>query len=656
MDLQPREQITRFLNHVKETGQAFDDAGARYGVRIESIDVPTGTVYWRAIGVHHLTPEENDFNHHIYVEAVDESGQRITGPHAWAGWTWEGRGSNEEARPQPLDKGAGEPAGNIPMDKGQHVAVWIAGLAQDGADKSDRVVNLHTAHPDERTASGALLNAVFHHSYFVVFQRTRKGAGGVVQPGGQAQEPEKPVPQPGESLPQGATVAFRAQPETIKAGQVTRLQWDVEGVDKVFFGAQGVTGHESRTVTPAATTTYTLRVIFRDGRAREFLVKVVVEAAAPQPKPSNPEPAQPVVSPGATRPPTVRLTAANIAHLRTFPRPQNDNGIGLHFHVDLRDEFITKTVDHLKSIRATWTLIYAQDEKRAEQAARACFHAGIMPVVRIGKLIDEGFDPVPYVDALRKALAGSGFPHDPATPPLYVQIYNEPEDDREWLPHEKPDGWQKPADWPSIFGRNWAQQAARVVAAGGYAGIQVLDRPGFDAAVDAVNRMNRPEIWQRAFFVHHNYGSNHPADYPYDELNQRGAPGQTILGDYTAALRFLAHAAWMQERLGLVLPIIGGEGGWTFGCEEDDRYPKVEAALHAQYHKEMYEWFRTGVLSTGEPLPDYLFSITSWIAGSWDYGGQNWWDNILRSDGKLTETIEAVQSIPSFARKFSWDR
>ncbi|MBK9233289.1 MAG: hypothetical protein IPO15_21220 [Anaerolineae bacterium] len=31
--------------------------------------------------------------------------------------------------------------------------------------------------------------------------------------------------------------------------------------------------------------------------------------------------------------------------LRTYPRPPQDNGIGLHFHTDLRDEFIERTID-----------------------------------------------------------------------------------------------------------------------------------------------------------------------------------------------------------------------------------------------------------------------------------------------------------------------
>lgn len=349
------------------------------------------------------------------------------------------------------------------------------------------------------------------------------------------------------------------------------------------------------------------------------------------------------------RPPTVTLSAENIAQLQGYPRPPQDNGIGLHFHIDLRDEIIAETVQNLRSIRATWTLIYAQDELQAERAATACFRAGIMPVVRIGKQVDEGFDPTQYVTGLRSALAASGFPHDPQRPPLYVQVYNEPEDFREWR-----DG-ELPPDWAHIFGRNWAREAVHVFDAGGYPGIQVLERDGFDVAVDAVRAMGRQDIWTRAFFVQHNYGANHPPAYPYDEANQQNNPGQTILSDFTAVLRFLAHASWMQERLGFVLPIIGGEGGWLFGAEEDHRYPKIERALHAQYHREMFEWLRGGVIANGEPLPDYLFSITPWIAGSFTFGGQNWWGNFLSADGKLTETIEAVQAIPPFVRTFSWD-
>ena len=340
----------------------------------------------------------------------------------------------------------------------------------------------------------------------------------------------------------------------------------------------------------------------------------------------------------ATRSPAVVLSEENRERLRDYPRPPRDNGIGLHFHLDLRDEFIAQTIERLQSIRATWTLIYAQDAQQARRAAKACWDAGIMPVLRPGKRIDEFFDPVPYVQALL----------DIGAPP-YVQIHNEPEDVREWS-----EG-RPPPNWADIFGQSWAALAVQVFDAGGYPGIQVLDRPGFDKAVDAVKDMGREDIWERAVFIHHNYGANHPPAYPYDERNQQDNPGQTILEDYNATLRFLAHAAWMQERLGFVLPIIGGEGGWLFGSENDKRYPKIDEQLHARYHAEMFNWLRTGVLSNGEPLPDYLFSITAWIVSSWTFAGQNWWDNPLSPDGKLSATIEAVAAIPPFERRFGWD-
>lgn len=643
---------TRFLDHIRQTGAAYNDAETQFGVRIQPADVAAGETYWRVIGVHHLTPEENRFNHHIYIEALDEAGNRLVGPDPWAGWTWEGREPSQEARPQPLDKGANEPAGNIPLGKRQIATVWINGFASAAADKSDRVTNLHTGHPDEPRVQGELWNSLFHHSFYVVFQRARKEAGSGAQPGGgQSGAPGGSGGQvAGPALPPGATVQFWAEPATIKAGQEATLHWDVEGLDKVFLDSEGGAGHEVRTVRPANTTTYTLNVTLRDSSKRTFEAKVIVESALAQSDPTGQAGIGQVLSPGATRPPTVRLSAENIAQLKTFPRPPFDNGIGLHFHIDLSPELIQRTVANLKSIRATWTLIYAQDEQLAERAATPCFRAGIMPVVRIGKRIDESVDSETYVHALRKSLAASDFPHDPSRPPLYVQIYNEPEDMREWL-REGPQ-----ASRLQIFGRNWAQRAARVHDAGGYPGIQVLDRNFFDAAVDAVASMGRQDIWRRAFFVHHNYGENHPPEYPYDARNQQDKPGCTIMNDYICALKFLAHAAWMQERLGFVLPLVGGEGGWLPGGEEDRRYPKIEPPRHAQYTREMFEWLRTGVLANGEPLPDYLFSITAWTAGSWTFPGQNWWDNSLMPDGKLTQTIEAMQAMPTFIRRFSWDR
>ncbi len=166
---------TEYLLNARENREPINDAAQKYGVRIVvADDVAEGETYWKVIGVHHLLPRENFSKHNVYIEALDEQGQRIKNPFAWSGWTWQGRQSHERADPLPLDKPDFEPAGNIAMYFGQIVSVWMKGLGRDANDKSDRVENLHTAHPDEPLSDGSLLNTLGHHSFYVVFQRTRK--------------------------------------------------------------------------------------------------------------------------------------------------------------------------------------------------------------------------------------------------------------------------------------------------------------------------------------------------------------------------------------------------------------------------------------------------------------------------------------------------
>lgn len=398
------------------------------------------------------------------------------------------------------------------------------------------------------------------------------------------------------------------------------LQWAVEGEQQITLDGTPVATIGRQRVAPAERTIYTLGVATAQSSATALSVmfKITEESAT--------------VVPDDKRAPTVVLSPENIAHLQTFPRPPLDNGRGLHFHLDLRDHSIDETVQRLQYINATWTMIYAQDELQAQRAAKACWAVGIMPVVRIGKKIDEFVDAEQYVRALQAIHV-----------PPYIQIYNEPGDGREW-------DRERPHDYAQIFAERWARHAAKTVDAGGFAGLQVMGKEELFATVDAVRAIGREDLWQRAFFVLHNYGVNHPPAYPYDELTQQQTPGRTILEDPISILSFLAFAKWMQERIGFVLPIIGGEGGWQFGVNDDRRYPEVVQPYHASYHREIFEWFRHGLLSNGEPLPDYLFSVTPWLVGGWNTA-EDWWGGPL---GDKTATIEAVRTIPPFARQSSW--
>ncbi len=137
--------------------EPVNDATA-YGVAIVPVDVPVGATYWRAIRVHHLTPAENHGNHHIFLNALDEAGNRIMGAKAHVTWP----GGEQTIT---VDKPSNEPGANFPLWKWQIAAVEMLDLP------SDQIVNLHTGHPDEPPGTG---NTLFHHSFLVDFQRAVK--------------------------------------------------------------------------------------------------------------------------------------------------------------------------------------------------------------------------------------------------------------------------------------------------------------------------------------------------------------------------------------------------------------------------------------------------------------------------------------------------
>ena len=174
MSFDLQQYNTQYLLNTRDNGEPINDAAEKYGVKIVQADVAEGEAYWKVIGVHHLLPRENFGNHHVFIEALDEDGKRLQNPFAWAGWTWNDRHPDQRADPIPLDKPGSEPAGNITMYFGQHVSVWMNGLKADSQDKSDRAEDFHTSHPDEPLPDGSILNGLGHHSFYVVFQRTRK--------------------------------------------------------------------------------------------------------------------------------------------------------------------------------------------------------------------------------------------------------------------------------------------------------------------------------------------------------------------------------------------------------------------------------------------------------------------------------------------------
>jgi hypothetical protein len=319
------------------------------------------------------------------------------------------------------------------------------------------------------------------------------------------------------------------------------------------------------------------------------------------PAPSPPEPAPPEPAPPEPTP------QPSISY-RGFPRPPRDNGMGIHFGLDTRTDAMELDIRRAKDMRMTWGTLCYQGEEQLLRCAGMMWKAGLMPVCR--QILSIGRNHPFGRDA--RLLVENGIP-------AYIQIFNEPSDEREWERGRPRDYLQR---WSSL----WAEKALDVFRSGGYPGLQCLTVEEAEAAIDALGTDSR--VWKRVWFCSHNYGLNHPPEWQEN---------------LWCVLGFQFFAKLFQRRLGFVPPIICGEGGWLYGAYDDHRYPRVGAELHARYTKSMLRWFRKWRLSNGEVLPEYLFAVCPWILSG--PNDEAWYGYTTKA-----MTIWAVKSIKQFVR------
>jgi hypothetical protein len=175
MGLNVKDYNQQFLDKVKNQEPVYNDAATKYGVDIKfltDVEVPDdASKYWRAIGVHHLTGAENMGNHHIYCDVLDEQGERINGA----------RLALVQADSGPVfavvDKPVDEAGTNFPLWKADQATVYVVWPADDPLP-SEEVLGLSSGHLDEEAG-----NTLFHHSFYVVFQRTDIPADGDIPTG-----------------------------------------------------------------------------------------------------------------------------------------------------------------------------------------------------------------------------------------------------------------------------------------------------------------------------------------------------------------------------------------------------------------------------------------------------------------------------------------
>lgn len=303
--------------------------------------------------------------------------------------------------------------------------------------------------------------------------------------------------------------------------------------------------------------------------------------------------------------------------LSDWERPIGDNGRCMHWSRNeyFTQEYVNTNLPRVQQLNAKWVVVVYADENIIMMAAPRFKEAGIIPIWR--KML-RPFERYYTWDRDVALVKSFGLPP-------YFQIYNEPSLGQEWV-----DEWDDDID-EALFLDNLMHASQEVYNAGGYVGWQFVNPHWLDHAIDEVERRGSTRLFERFFFIPHSYGDNIPPEWTED--------GRGVLG-------WRNFANQLHRRLGFVPPLIVGEGGWRINSHDEPRFPPMDEATHARYHVELFDWFRTGVLSNDEALPDYLFAYCPWLIS--EKGDDNaWWDSFA---GDRLQTIEAIQSMPNFER------
>ena len=227
--------------------------------------------------------------------------------------------------------------------------------------------------------------------------------------------------------------------------------------------------------------------------------------------------------------------------LRDYPRPKNDTGIGVHWNAGYASAIGLGQVEQiwlpkLKAMGVKWVKISQHDG--AMGFAELLLKNDIMPIVRI-------YRPQPNPGTLgnRELAAVRDYV---AAGVRYLEFNNEPDLGVEWQ------GGEYPLNGAQIVARNAVIDMEAILQLGGYPAIPSLRPGGRWDLVGEICRLGRRDllsqpVWQAL----HNYSANHPLDYPYDRVNQEGAPCSQALFDKLALEKWNGDAwgGWTLEQL-----------------------------------------------------------------------------------------------------------
>lgn len=427
----------------------------------------------------------------------------------------------------------------------------------------------------------------------------------------------------------------------------------------------------------------------------------------PTTQPTNNPTSQPTTQP--TNPPTTQPPfPTEPLPLDAYPRPPEDNGLGIHWSTHLyaqSDEATDYFVNELVEMNIKWVklLVDGLTNRDYDATIDRLVANDIMPIIRIYQQCNTPYDPE-ELDALVRHYVAKGV--------YYYDLYNEPNQPGEsggWCDDETPQ--------PEYLAEIWADAARTIYLAGGYPGLPSFFAPNqkeegwresfFYQFFDALREQGNEDVLYFSWGSIHNYNINHPPAYPYDEVNQTGrlltpeeveryeldpVEAQTInlnravagilkhrllteadaerfnlsnseieainhkftagelmgfnlYDDSTAFLHFVAYRNQFYDLFGFEIPLISTEGGATRGSSEDPRYPQVDGQTVADWTL----WSADYML---DDAPNYYLATSTWLLaqGALDYAEPVWEVNAWYHD-RDGDQEPVVAALKNRARK-----
>lgn len=138
-------------------------------------------------------------------------------------------------------------------------------------------------------------------------------------------------------------------------------------------------------------------------------------------------------------------TAQDYPKPSDWPRPADDNGLGIHWTLDLKDDVTDSLMPLARKMKLKWVVVVSQSAEQTRRVAKKFHDEGIMVILRPQSYIDNpsATEWANHVAAMIEA----GYP----TP--YIEVHNEPDNLREWKKQKTP------PDYVSKWMRSWGAVA-----------------------------------------------------------------------------------------------------------------------------------------------------------------------------------------------------